>query len=110
LAVEDGVVGRGTNCADAGSGNLGEGCPRPSAYVYLRQQVSERTRVVSDGLCGCAGRAAISPDLRFEVKELGEIEMVFMALVAAIDTELLDRRTSAPSPGYCSRTCSADRR
>jgi hypothetical protein len=32
-------------------------------------------------------RAAISPDLRFEVKELGEIDM---ALVAAIDTELLE--------------------
>jgi hypothetical protein len=37
-----------------------------------------------------AGRAAISPDLRFEVKELGEIDMVFMALVAAIDIELLE--------------------
>jgi len=35
--------------------------------------------VVADGLCGCA---VISPDLRSEVKELGEIEMVSMALVA----------------------------
>jgi hypothetical protein len=46
----------------------------------LRQQVSERTRVVSDGLCGRAGRVAISPDLRFEVKEAGEIDVVSMAL------------------------------
>jgi hypothetical protein len=29
--------------------------------------------VVADGLCGCA---AISPDLRSEVKELGEIDML----------------------------------
>jgi hypothetical protein len=81
---------RAGNSADAGFGNLGEGCPRPSAYLYLRQQVRERTRAVTDGLCGCTGRAAISPDLRFEVKELGEIDMVSMALVAAIDTELLE--------------------
>jgi len=32
----------------------------------------------------------MSPDLRFEVKELGEIDMVSMALVAAIDTGLLE--------------------
>jgi hypothetical protein len=60
------------------------------AYPHLRQQVSERTRTVTDGLCGCTGRTAISPDLRFEVKEMGEIDMVSMALVAAIDTELLE--------------------
>jgi hypothetical protein len=46
----------------------------------LRQQVSERARVVSDGLWGCAGRVAISPDLHFEVKEPGEIDVVSMAL------------------------------
>jgi hypothetical protein len=42
--------------------------------------VSTRTRTVTDDLRGCTGRAAISPDRRYEVKELGEIEMVSMAL------------------------------
>jgi len=47
-------------------GNLGEGCLRPSAYVWLWQQVSqdsdqlaERPRMVTGDLCE---RAAISPD------------------------------------------------
>ena len=43
-------------------------------------QFAERTRTVTDDLCGCTGRAAISPDPRFEAKELGEIDMVSMAL------------------------------
>jgi hypothetical protein len=35
---------------------------------------------VSEDLCGCTGRAAISPGPRFEVRELGEIGMVSIAL------------------------------
>ena len=40
---------------------------------------SVRTHAVSDDLCGCTGRTAIPPDPRFEVKELGEIDMVSRA-------------------------------
>ena len=40
-------------------------------------QIAERIRTVAGDL---RGRAAISPDLRFEVKELGEIDMVPRAL------------------------------
>ena len=43
-------------------------------------RVSTRTRTVTDDLRGRTGRAAISPDRRYEVKELGEIDMVSMAL------------------------------
>jgi hypothetical protein len=56
-------------------------------------RVSTRTHTVTDDLGGCAGPAAMSPDPRFEVRELGEIDMVSMAL--------------AP-PDLV--TCSADRR
>jgi hypothetical protein len=44
----------------------------------------------------CAGRVAISPDLRFEVKEAGEIDVVSMALVAAIGTGLPEPPDVAP--------------
>jgi hypothetical protein len=44
------------------------------------------TRTVTGELCGCA---AISPDHRFEVKELGEITMVSMAHPADAFRELL---------------------
>ena len=40
-------------------------------------QLAKRTRAVTDDLCG---HAAISPDPRFEVRELGEIDMVSRAL------------------------------
>jgi hypothetical protein len=43
-------------------------------------RVSTRTRTVTDDLCESTGRAAISPDPRFEVRELGEIDMVSRAL------------------------------
>ena len=43
-------------------------------------QLAGRTRTVTDDLCGCTGRAAISPDPPFDVEELGEIDMVSMAL------------------------------
>ena len=43
-------------------------------------------RAVTGDLCGCA---AISPDHRFEVKELGEITMVSMAHPADALRELL---------------------
>ena len=48
--------------------------------VVFDGRVSTRTRTVTDDLRGCTGRAAISPDRRYEVKELGEIDMVSMAL------------------------------
>jgi hypothetical protein len=41
---------------------------------------STRTRTVTNDLWGCTGRAAMSPDPRFEVRELGEIDMVPTAL------------------------------
>jgi hypothetical protein len=74
--------------ADAGFGNAGEGCPRPSAYVCLRQQgqrgtkqLAERTRAVTGDLCGCTGaRRDITRTPRFDAKELGEIDMVSRAL------------------------------
>jgi hypothetical protein len=49
-------------------------------------QLAERTRTVTGNLCG---RAAISPDPRFEVKELGEVTMVSMAHLADALRELL---------------------
>ena len=50
--------------------------------------------MVTDDLCGCTGRAAISPDPRFEVKELGEIDMVSRAL-ATLD--LVTRDDAQPA-------------
>jgi hypothetical protein len=49
-------------------------------------QLAEHTRTLTGELCGCA---AISPDHRFEVKELGEITMVSMAHPADALRELL---------------------
>ena len=43
-------------------------------------QLAGRTRTVTGDLCGCTGCAAMSPDPRFEVEELGEIDMVSRAL------------------------------
>jgi hypothetical protein len=43
-------------------------------------RVSTRTLTVTGDLCGCTGRAAMSLDPRFEVKELGEIDVVSMTL------------------------------
>src|ERR1700722_1650399 len=43
-------------------------------------QLAGRTRTVTGDLCGCTGCAAMSPDPRFEVEELGETDMASMAL------------------------------
>jgi hypothetical protein len=67
-------------------------------------RVSTRTRTVTDDLCGCTGRAAMSPDPRFEVRELGEIDMVSMAL-ATLDLVADDDA----HPARCA-SCSADQR
>jgi hypothetical protein len=61
------------------------------------------TRTVTDDLCGCTGRAAISPDPRFEAKELGEIDMVSIEL-ATLD--LLTHHGARPR----SASCPADHR
>jgi hypothetical protein len=65
-------------------------------------RVSTRTRTVTDDLRGCTGRAAISPDPRYEVKELGEIDMVSMALAT------LDLVTHDAQPPRRTHECGAD--
>jgi hypothetical protein len=85
------------------------------------------TRTVTGDLCGCTGRAAMSPGPRFEVRELGEIDMVSVALatldlVAAMGTGLLgppgtgtgswlDEPPRQPGawPAHCA-SCPADQR
>jgi len=60
---------------------ISEGAARGRLRMFVfESRVSDRTRTVTDDLCGCTGRAAISPDPRFEVRELGEIDMASMAL------------------------------
>jgi hypothetical protein len=59
-------------------------------------RVSTRTRTVTDDLCGCSGRAAISPDPRFEVRELGEIDMVSRRL-ATLDLATHDVQPAFPA-------------
>jgi hypothetical protein len=54
-------------------------------------RVSIRTRTVTGDLCGCTRRVAMSPGPRFEVRELGEIDMVSMAL-ATLASYLADQR------------------
>jgi hypothetical protein len=51
-------------------------------------QLAERTRTVTGVPCGCTGRAAMSPDPRFEMRELGGIDMVSGALAMLCCGEL----------------------
>jgi hypothetical protein len=57
-------------------------------------QLAERTRTVTDDLCGCTGAPRCHQTPRFEVKELGEIDMVSMAL-ATLD--LVTRDDAQPT-------------
>lgn len=55
-------------------------CLSSTAESARTVQFAERTRTATGDLRGCTGRAAMSPALRFEVKELGAVDMVSMAL------------------------------
>jgi hypothetical protein len=59
---------------------ISEGAVRSRLRMFVfGSRVSTRTRTVTGDLCGCARRAAMSLSPRFEVRELGEIDMVPMA-------------------------------
>jgi hypothetical protein len=59
---------------------------------------AERARTATDDLCGCTGRAVMSLDPPgFEVKELGEIDMVSMALATLDLVTHNDARSAFPA-------------
>jgi len=74
--------------------------------LVFDSSVSTRTRTVTDDLGGCTGRAAISPGPRFGVRELGEIDMVSMAL-ATLDLVTRDDALEPPGTGSWLRPRSA---
>jgi hypothetical protein len=93
---------------DAGLGNAGEGHPRPSAYVCLRQQASGACRARHGHRRPArARRGIVRPP--FDMKELGEIDMVSRA-PATLGLVTPRRRVAGIPGGAPRRSCRTARR